>query len=51
MILGDKRVGHVARRSGYAQAIGVRPTQLTIKQSALQKFRPSYDLLQNLHEC
>jgi len=31
--------------------IGVRPTQLTIKQSALQKFRPSYDLFQNLHEC
>ena len=30
---------------------GVRPTQLTIKQSALQKFRPSYDLFQNLHEC
>ena len=33
------------------EAIGVRPTQLTIKQSALQKFRPSYDLFQNLHEC
>jgi hypothetical protein len=33
------------------KAIGVRPTQLTIKQSALQKFRPSYDLFQNLHEC
>ena len=28
------------------KAIGVRPTQLTIKQSALQKFRPSYDLFQ-----
>jgi hypothetical protein len=33
------------------KAIGVRPTQLTIKQSALQKFRPNYDLFQNLHEC
>ena len=33
------------------KALGVRPTQLTIKQFALQKFRPSYDLFQNLHEC
>jgi hypothetical protein len=24
---------------------------LTIKQSALQKFRQSYDLFQNLREC
>ena len=34
--------------------MGVRPTQLTIKQPAFQKFRPDYDLfqnLQNLHEC
>jgi|GEM_PF-5887146 len=34
--------------------MGVRPTQLTIKQPAFQKFRPDYDLFQNLqhlHEC
>jgi len=34
--------------------MGVRPTQLTIKQPAFQKFRPDYDFfqnLQNLHEC
>jgi len=34
--------------------MGVRPTQLTIKQPAFQKFRPDYGLfqnLQNLHEC
>ena len=33
----------------FEKAIGVRPTQLIIKQYALQKFRPSYDLFQNLH--
>ena len=27
-------------------AISVRPTQLAIRQSAYQKFRPSYDLFQ-----
>ena len=33
------------------EGIGVRPTQLTISGPALQKFRPGYDLFQNLHEC
>ena len=33
------------------EGMGVRPTQLTIKQSALQKFVPDYDLFQKLHEC
>ena len=31
--------------------MGVRPTQLTIKQPAFQKFRPDYDLFQNLQKC
>ena len=39
--------GRVKRYEG----IGVRPTQLTIRKPALQKFRPGYDLFQNLHEC
>ena len=37
-----------------SKGMGVRPTQLTIKQPAFQKFRPDYDLfqnLQNLREC
>jgi len=36
-----------------SESMGVRPTQLTIKQPAFQKFRPDYDLFQNfqnLHE-
>ena len=36
---------------GIFQGIGVRPTRLTIRKPALQKFRPGYDLFQNLHEC
>ena len=37
-----------------AKDMGVAPTQLTTKQPAFQRFRPDYDLfqnLQNLHEC
>jgi len=32
-----------------SEGIGVRPTQLTLKQSSLQKFILDYDLFQNLH--
>ena len=41
-------------QAGFGKNMGVRPTQLTIKQPAFQKFRPDYGLfqnLQNLHEC
>ena len=37
--------------SPFKEGIGVRPTQLTIRKPALQKFRPGYDLFQKLHEC
>ena len=33
------------------EGMGVRPTHLTIKQPAFQKFRPDYGLFQNLHDC
>ena len=36
---------------GHGKGMGVRPTQLTIKQPAFQMFNPNYDLFQNLHDC
>ena len=44
----------LAYESTNIENLGVRPTQLTIKQPSFQKFRPDCDLfqnLQNLHEC
>ncbi len=44
----------LAYESTNLENLGVRPTQLTIKQPSFQKFRPDCDLfqnLQNLHEC
>ena len=45
------KIFYRSKSNAATERIGVRPTQLTVKQSALQKFRSSYDLFQNLHEC
>ena len=50
-MLGMSYYYEITSERNISKDMGVRPTQLTIKQPTFQKFRPDYDLFQIYKIC